>query len=65
MLYVESRKSLKDRREKNLLFCRVQLKNTRQKHYFAECKQKTLGKNISLPSVKQKHTAYLVFAECL
>ena len=48
-----------------LLFCQVPLKNTRQQHYFAECKQKTLGKNISLPSVKQKHMAYLVFAECL
>ena len=65
MLYVESRKSLEGRREKKLLFYRVPLKNTRQKHYFAECKLKTLGKTISLPSVKKKHTAYHVFVECL
>ena len=45
--------------KKKLLFCRVPLKNTRQPHYFAECKQKTLGKSINLPSVKKKHTAYL------
>ena len=51
--------------KKIILFYRVPLKNTRQQHYFAECKQKTLGKIINLPSVKKKHTAYLVFAECL
>ena len=65
MLYVESRKSLEGRREKHFIILPSAIKNTRQKHYFAECKQKTLGKNISLPSVKQKHTAYLIFAECL
>ena len=59
MLYVDSRKSLEGRREKKLLFYRVPLK--------------TLGNNITLPSVnkkhlpnvKKKHTTYLVFAECL
>ena len=50
--------------ENKLLFCRVPIKNTRQQHHFAEC-QKTLGKNISLPSVNKKHSANLVFAECL
>ena len=65
MLYVDSRKSLEGSREKKLLFYRVPLKNTRQQHYFAECKQKTLDKIINLPSVKKKHTAYIVFAECL
>ena len=45
MLYVESRKSLKVRREKNLFICRV---------------QKTLGKIISLPSAKWKHSTNLL-----
>ena len=39
MLYVESRKSFKATREKNLLF--------------TECKKKTLGKLISLPSAEK------------
>ena len=59
MLYVDSRKRLEGRSKKKLLFCRVPLK--------------TLGNNITLPSVnkkhlpnvKKKHTAYFVFAECL
>ena len=51
--------------EKKIIILPSATKNTRQKHYFAECKQKTLGKSINLPSVKKKHTAYLVFAECL
>ena len=51
--------------EKKIIILPSATKNTRQQHYFAECKQKTLGKNISLPSDKKKHTAYLVFAECL
>ena len=65
MLYVESRKSLEGRRGKKLLFYRVPIKNTRHQHYFAECQTKTLGKNISLPSVNKKHSANLGFAECL
>ena len=40
MLYVESRKSLRGRTEKNYLF--------------AECQTKTLGKLSSLPSVRKK-----------
>ena len=64
MLYVESRKSLEGKRGKKLLFCRVPIKNTRQQHHFAEC-QKTLGKNISLLSVNEKHSANLVYAESL
>ena len=56
MLYVESRKSFKARREKNLFICRVQ--------------KKTRGKIISLPSAKRKHSANKytrqrnIFAEC-
>jgi hypothetical protein len=42
MLYVESRKSLRGRTEKNYLF--------------AECKIKTLGKLSSLLSVRKKNT---------
>ena len=45
MLYVDSKKSFKVRREKNLFICRVQ--------------KKTLGKIISLPSAKEKHSANL------
>ena len=37
MLYVESRKSFKVRREKNLFLCRVPNKYTRQTNFFAEC----------------------------
>ena len=40
MLYVESRKSLRGRTEKNYLF--------------AECQTETLGKLSSLPSVRKK-----------
>ena len=42
MLYVESRKSLRGRTEKNYLF--------------TECQTKTLGKLSSLPSVRKKNT---------
>ena len=37
------------------------IKNTRQTHCFAECQTKTLGKNISLPSVNKKHSATTSF----
>ena len=58
MLYMESRKSFKVRREKNLFLCRVPNKYTRQTHFFAECQIITLGKHISLPSVSTKgHSA--------
>ena len=46
MLYVESRKSFKVRREKNLFICRVP--------------KKTLSKIISLPSAKEKQSANLL-----
>ena len=46
MLYVESRKSFKARKEKNLSICRVP--------------KKTLGKIISLPSTKGKHSTNLL-----
>ena len=45
MLYMDSRKSFKVRREKNLFICRV---------------QKTLSKIISMPSAKEKHSANLL-----
>ena len=49
MLYVESIKSLEDKKDK-------------KKYFFAEC-EKTLGKLASLPTVK-KHSAKNLFAEC-
>jgi len=49
VLYVESRKSLKDKKEKKYFFAECE-KNTRQTCFFAECK-KTVGKFASLPSV--------------
>ena len=54
MLYVDSRKSLEGRREKNIIILPSATKKHSQQHYFVECKQKTLGKIINLPSVKKK-----------
>ena len=51
MLYVESRKSFKVRREKNEIICRVPSNYTRQTYFFAECPP--------LPSV------FGAFAECI
>jgi len=50
MLYVESRKSLRGRTEKNYLF--------------TECQTKTLGKLSSLPSVRKITLSKAQFAEC-
>ena len=49
MLYVESRKSFKVRREKKFI-------------YLSSAK-KTLGKIISLPSAKEKHSANLLLCQ--
>jgi len=46
MLYVDSRKSFKSEEKKNLFICRVP--------------KKRLGKIISLPSAKEKHSANLL-----
>jgi len=56
MLYVESKKSFKVRREKNKIICRVPNSYTRQTYFFAEC--------LVLPSVFFLVYRVSNFAEC-
>ena len=64
MLYVESRKSFKGRREKKFRLYRVPIKNTRQTYNFAECRGKTLGKfRLCRVPIKNTRQTYHV-AEC-
>ena len=51
MLYVESKKSFKVEREKNLFLYRMPNKYIRQTYFFTECQIITLDKYICLPSV--------------
>ena len=64
MLYVESRKTFKVRREKNKIICRVPNSYTRQTYFFAECQTFTLGKHIFLPSAQFCRVFFFQFAEC-
>ena len=64
MLYVESRKSFKVKREKIKLFCRVLGNYTRQTYFFAECQTITLGKHVSLLSAQFCLVFFFQFAEC-
>ena len=60
MLYVESIKSLKDKKDKKYFFAECE-KNTRQTCFFADCK-KTLGKEL-VCRVPKKHSAKSLFVE--
>ena len=55
-MYEDCRKSLEVKSEKNMV-CRVSKNDTRQRSLFAECQEKTLGKEVGLPSVKKKYSA--------